>query len=170
MLAARFAPWLLLAVLSSCGEERHPPAASMFGDLPVSGSLADAQRAGFIACIAGAVDMRCRREGVSFAGQGPFSAAVDLVGGDGAGGFDHLTLWHATDQSALVAIVDKLRTDDWSECLTPQGSRWEGQAIYQRTGAPIFVSLDLSYWSKRRLVIYPARPATIPKCRPQARA
>lgn len=137
----------------------------MFGDLPVSGSLADARRAGFTACIPTNADMRCRREGVFFERQGPFSAAVDLDGGDGSGGFDHLTLWHSTDQSALIAITNKFRTDGWSECLTPDGSRWAGKAIYQHPGSPIFVALDLSYWSKRRLTVYPAVRANIPQCR-----
>ena len=73
------APWLMLMTLSSCGEERRPPASFMVGDLPVSGSLADARRAGFTACIPTNADMRCRREGVFFERQGPFSAAVDLM-------------------------------------------------------------------------------------------
>ena len=76
---AIFAPWLMLMTLSSRGEERRPPASLMFGDLPVSGSLADARRAGFTACIPTNADMRCRREGVFFERQGPFSAAVDLM-------------------------------------------------------------------------------------------
>jgi hypothetical protein len=162
---ALIAPWLMLMALSSCEERKPPPASFNYGELPVSGTWADARRAGFKACIATNVDMRCRREGVSFEGRGPFSGAVDLVGGDGGGGFDHVTLWHKTDQSALVGIVSKLRVAGWSECLTPVGNRWGGQAIYQHQGSPIFISMDLSYWSIRRLMVYRASPATIPRCR-----
>jgi len=166
---ARLGPWapcLMLLALASCGEEsRPPPASRLYGDLPVSGTLADARRAGFTACIADDADVRCRREGVFFERKGPFSAAVDLEGGDGAGGFDRLTLWHQTDQSALIAIVDKLRSEGWSECLTPMGARWADQAVYQRKGAPIFISLDLSYWSIRKLTVHPALSGSIPQCR-----
>ncbi|MCH8617482.1 hypothetical protein LZ016_15395 [Sphingomonas sp. SM33] len=162
---ALLAPWLILMQLSACGEDRRPPPASLkFGDLPVSGTLADARRAGFTACVPDNVSMRCRREAVVFQRQGPFSAAVDLKGSDGAGGFDHLTLWHAADQNALIAIVNELKIDGWSECLTPSG-QWGGQAIYQRKGAPVFISMDLSYWSKRRLMVFPAVPAKVPRCR-----
>jgi hypothetical protein len=137
----------------------------MFQGLPVSGTLVDAQRAGFKACVAATADMRCRREGVAFAKHGPFSGAVDLDGSDGAGGFDHLTLWHASDQSALIAVTDQLGNEGWSECLTPVGSRWQGEAIYQHPGSPVFVALDLSYWSKRRLTVYPATRGSVPACR-----
>ncbi|WP_240309557.1 MULTISPECIES: hypothetical protein [Sphingomonas] len=162
--AACLAP--LLLALASCGGERAPPPSRTFSGLPVSGTLADARRLGFTACRPDTTDMRCRREGVMFAGKGPFSAAVDLVGSDGGGGFDHLTLWHDSDQSALVGAVDTLRDQGWSECLTPAGEHWQGEAIYQRRGAPVFVALDLSYWSKRRLTVYPATAGSIPTCRP----
>lgn len=156
---------LAVTLLASCGEARQPPAAFLFEDLPVSGSLADARRAGFTACLSGNVDMRCRKEGVFFRRHGPFSAAVDLQGGDGAGGFDHLTLWHALDQSALVAITNVLRDEGWSECLKPMGSSWEGRAIYQHKDSPIFIALDLTYWDRRTLKVYQAAPARIPGCR-----
>jgi len=165
--SAFLAPLLVLTLLASCGEERQPPAAFLFEDLPVSGSLADARRAGFNACLSGNVDMRCREEGVFFLRHGPFSAAVDLQGGDGAGGFDHLTLWHSSDQSALVAITNVLRDEGWSECLTPMGSGWEGQAIYQHKDSPIFIALDLTYWDRRTLKVFPAVPTEIPRCRAQ---
>jgi hypothetical protein len=163
--AALLAPVLTLTLLASCREAPQPPAAFLFEDLPVSGSLADARRAGFTACVSHNVEMRCRKEGVSFQRHGPFSAAVDLEGGDGAGGFDHLTLWHASDQSALVAITNDLRNGGWGECLTPMGSGWEGQAIYQRNASPIFIALDLTYWDRRTLKLYPAVPSKIPRCR-----
>jgi hypothetical protein len=164
---AFLAPVLALTLLASCGEARQPPAAFLFEDLPVSGSLADARRAGFNACLSHNVELRCRKEGVFFRRHGPFSAAVDLQGGDGAGGFDHLTLWHASDQSALVAITNVLRNEGWSECLTPMGSGWEGQAIYQHEDSPIFIALDLTYWDRRTLKVFPAVPTKIPRCRAQ---
>jgi hypothetical protein len=162
------APTLLLTLLlSACGDDppAPPPPSMEFGGLPISGSLADAHRAGFANCVPDNVNMRCRRDGVMFEDQGPFDAAVDLVGSDGSGGFDHLTLWHAEDQDALVSIVRELRENGWSECLTPNGNNWGGQAIYQRQGSPIFISMDMSYWSKRRLRVYPARRGNIPQCR-----
>jgi hypothetical protein len=150
-------------LLSACGEHRQPPSSLKFGDLPISGTLSDARRAGFTACISDNADMRCRRNAVIFERRGPFSAAVDLDGGDGAGGFDHLTLWHESDQDALVAIVDELKSEGWSECFTANG-RWADQAIYRRQGSPVFMSMDLSYWSKRRLRVFPAWRATMPQC------
>jgi len=149
--------------LAACDEQRLPPKPLLVDGLPVSGSLADAQRAGFTACLPDTRSMRCRRNRVSYQGLGPFDAAVDLVGSDGAGGFDHLTLWHPSDQSALVAVTDKLRDAGWRECLRPAGSRWEGQAIYQRPGASVFAALDLSYWSNRRLTLYPVISGA-PRC------
>ena len=158
---------LALALLTACGEERQPPATFLFEGLPVSGSLADAQRAGFTACVSHNVEMRCRKEGVSFRRHGPFSASLDLLGGEGAGGFDHLILWHPSDQSALVTITNELRSEGWSECLTPVGAAWEGQAIYQRQGSPIFIALDLTYWDRRTLKVYRAVQSNIPECREQ---
>lgn len=162
---ASFGPLLVLTLLASCGEKRQPPATFLFENLPVSGSLADARRAGFTDCLSHNVEMRCRKEGVVFRRNGPFSAAVDLRGGNGAGGFDRLTLWHPSDQGALVAITNALRNEGWSECLTPMGSGWEGQAIYQQKGSPIFIALDLTYWDRRTLKVFRAVPANIPRCR-----
>lgn len=133
----------------------------------MSGSLTDAQRAGFTECISHNVEMRCRKEGVFFQRHGPFSAAVDLQGGDGEGGFDHLTLWHSSDQSALVKITNVLRDGGWEECLAPAGSGWEGRAIYHRKNSPIFIALDLTYWDRRTLKVYPAGSGKIPLCRAQ---
>ena len=163
---ARLAPCLMLVALASCGKESPPPPASMtYGGLPVSGSVADARRAGFTKCISDGDAVSCRREGMFLEGHGPFSAGVDLEGEDGAGGFSHLTLWHPTDQSALVAVTGKLRKQGWSECLTPEGSRWADQAIYQQKDAPVFIALELSYWSTRKLTVHPASPGNIPQCR-----
>ena len=165
--ARRLAPLaiaLVLALTSCQDPQRTPPPLQRFADLPVSGTLADARRDGFTACVASNTAMRCRREGVRFEGQGPFSAAVDLPGADGSGGFDHLVLWHQTDQSALIAVVDRLRKAGWSKCLNPLGSRWADQAIYWQQGAPVFLSLDRSYWSSRRLMVYSATGTSLPRC------
>lgn len=159
------APLLVLTLLASCHEARQPPTAFLFEGLPVSGSLTDAQRAGFTDCLSHNVEMRCRKEGVFFQRHGPFSAAVDLQGGDGEGGFDHLTLWHSSDQSALVKITNDLRDQGWDECLTPVGGGWEGRAIYQRKNSPIFIALDLTYWDRRTLKVYPAAAGKVPLCR-----
>jgi hypothetical protein len=146
---------IALSILSGCGSEhRDPPPSLSFGGLPVSGSLADALHAGFGACIQFDVNMRCRRHGVMLEGQGPYEAAVDLDGSDGSGGFDQLTLWHDKDQGAVLALVDELKRRGWLECLG--GGRPGDQAIYTHKGSPAFVSLDLSYWSKRRLRLIPA--------------
>lgn len=165
--SAPLVPLLVLTLLASCGEKQKPPAAFSFANLPVSGSLADARRAGFTACVSHNVEMRCRKEGVFFQRHGPFSAALDLRGGDGAGGFDYLTLWHSSDQSALVAITNVLRNEGWSECLTPIGSGWEGQGIYRNKDAPIFIALDLTYWDRRTLKVYRVGPTEMPRCRAQ---
>ncbi|WP_344707741.1 hypothetical protein [Sphingomonas swuensis] len=161
---------LALTLLSSCEEERQPPATFLFELLPVSGSLADARRAGLTDCVSHNVEMRCRKEGLFFRRHGPFSAAVDLGGGDGAGGFDHLTLWHSSDQSALVAVTNDLRSEGWSECLTPSGADWKGKAIYQQRGSPVFLALDLTYWDRRSLTLFRAVPTNIPACRAHGQA
>lgn len=154
---------LMFGLLAGCTQQHRDPAPSLaFGGLPVSGSLADALRAGFNACIADNVSMRCRRNGVMLKGQGPYDAAVDLVGSDGSGGFDQLTLWNDTDQDALVDVTNELRREGWTECLT--GGNRGDQAIYTRKDSPVFVSLDLSYWSKRRLRVIPAREETNVSC------
>jgi hypothetical protein len=151
---------MVMGVLVGCTQHRNPPSSMSFDGLPISGSLADARRAGFSDCIADNVSMRCRRNGVRLEGRGPFNAAVDLDGSDGSGGFDQLTLWHDQDQDALSVLVDELKRRGWKECFG--GGRWGDQAIYTRKGSPVFASMDLSYWSKRRLRVIPMsrKPAT----------
>lgn len=149
-----FAASLLLA---GCSPEppRSPPARIMFEALPVSGSLADAQRAGFTNCVERASrSLRCGRHGVMFAGAGPYEAAVDLVGGDGSGGFDELTLWHDQDQYALYKVTEALEKQGWQHCSTGTDDKGD-QIIYTRKDVRVRISMDLSYWGKRRLRLIP---------------
>ena len=133
--------------------------------LPVSGSLATARNAGFTRCIRFTIDMRCRKQAVTVAGQGPYRAAVDLVGDDGRGGFGQLTLWHDLDQTAVYAVGDELERRGWRSCYrnTSQGD-WGDQKVYKRRGAPVRFSMDLSYWGKRRLRIIPEWNKRVPSC------
>ena len=98
--------------------------------------------------------MRCRRSGVMLLRHGPYEAATDLVGSDGAGGFDHLILWHDRDQGALLAITTDLERQGWRSCYTGEGGKGD-QALYTRDGEPVRFSLDISYWGKRRLRVMP---------------
>lgn len=160
----RKAPWLALLLLTGCGSHRSPPARLSFAGLPVSGSLADAKRAGFTACVQPDwVSLRCRRHGVMVAGTGPYEAAVDLVGSDGGGGFDQLTLWHDRDQYAVYKITDILDRQGWRNCSTGTDDRGD-QIIYTRPGAAVRISMDLSYWAKRRLRVIPAASRKERRC------
>ena len=154
---------LSLALLAGCGPDRPPPPPLWFDGLPVTGSLADALKAGFDRCIKDTIDMRCRRNGVMFLGQGPFNAALDLVGSDGRGGFDQLTLWHDRDQHAVLAITDVLDRRGWKYCYTGEGDRGD-QAIYARPGSPVRISMDISYWGKRRLRVLPELNREVANC------
>lgn len=146
-----------LLALAGCSPEpnRTPPPSTMFETLPVSGSLADALHAGFSVCVErGSRSMRCLRHGVMFQGAGPFEGAVDLVGSDGSGGFDELTLWHDKDQYALSAITRALDTSGWKSCSTGTDEKGD-QMIYTREGVDVRISMDISYYGKRRLRIIP---------------
>jgi hypothetical protein len=148
---------MALGLLAGCGgADRPPPPPLRFDGLPVSGSLADARKAGFDRCIADTIDMRCRRDKVMLLGQGPYSAALDLVGSDGGGGFDQLILWHDWDQNAVLAIAAALERQGWRSCYTGEGNRGD-QAIYTRDHAPVRISMDISYWGKRRLRVIPEK-------------
>ena len=151
------ASWLaVLLLLAGCSPDRPPPATVLYAGLPVSGSVDDARRAGFTYCVQPDWGrLRCRRHAVRFEGAGPYEAAVDLVGHDGGGGFDELTLWHADDQYAVYKITDALEKQGWQNCSTGDGERGD-QIVYTRKGAPVRVSMDLSYWGKRRLRLIPA--------------
>lgn len=153
----------MIVLAAGCGPTRPPPPWLSFEGLPVTGSLADALKAGFTNCIPDNADMRCRRSGVMVLGNGPYNAAVDLVGGDGAGGFDQLTLWHDRDQNAVQAVTRRLVEQGWRSCFTGKNDRGD-QAIYTRDGAPVLFSMDLSYFGKRRLRILPADKSRAHAC------
>lgn len=87
-------------------------------------------------------------------GHGPYEAALDLQGSNGQSGFDHLTLWHEDDQRALYKILVSLHRMGWRSCLTGAG-RAGDQAIFTREGAPVRISIDISYYGERRLRIFP---------------
>jgi hypothetical protein len=101
-----------------------------------------------------AIHIRCRRHDVRFLGRGPFEAAVDLLGGTGQSGFDRLTLWSDNDQDSVFLIAALLKREGWVYCYT--GNEMEGdQAIFTKPWSPFWVSVDISYYSKRRLRVFP---------------
>jgi hypothetical protein len=162
----RLALSIALALLAGCGGPvRPPPPPLWFEGLPVSGSRADARQAGFDRCSEDRAKMRCRRAGVRLLGEGPYDAALDLVGSEGAGGFDQLTLWHDTDQGAVIAVTAVLERQGWRSCLTGEDDKGD-QKIYEREGAPVRISMDISYWAKRRLRVIPAGNKREPGCPP----
>ena len=132
-----------------------PPPPQGFAGLPVSGSVCFVRRAGFRDCFnKDAVDLRCRRHAVRFLGAGPYEAAVDLRGGYGESGFDQLVLWSEADNDAVFAVIVALTRRGWHYCYT--GSEdWGDQAVFTRAGAPVRVSVDISYWGRRRLTVLP---------------
>ncbi len=159
----RYRGWWRAAALSAallaagCHSEppAPPPPSISFAGLPVSGSLADAKRAGFDNCLQmDGGHMRCRRSGVMLLGEGPYEAALDLLEGDGSGGFRQITLWHDRDQSAPLKVGDALKKQGWSFRYTGEGARGD-QMILVRKDAPVHFSIDLSYWGKRRVRILP---------------
>ena len=159
-----------LSILAACGSQRSgpPPPTLSFEGLPVSGSLADAHRAGFTDCQGtDAISMRCRRHDVTLRGAGPYEAAVDLAGSDGGGGFDQVTLWHPRDQYAVYKITDVLEAEGWKTCSTGTETRGD-QIVYTRPGARVRVSMDLSYWGKRRLRVLPPWNTRDQRCQPKS--
>lgn len=135
--------------------DQPPPPTQWFAGLPVSGDLANAWRAGFDDCLNGdAVNVRCRRHGVMIYGNGPYEAAVDLRGSKGQFGFDHLTVWNDGDQSALFKVAGSLHDRGWTSCHT-EFSLGGGQAIFTHRASPVFVSIDLNYYDRRRLRVFP---------------
>jgi hypothetical protein len=149
---------LLAAALlaGGCTPNRQPPPERAFGGLPIAGDMEAAQRAGFRRCFnMDAINVRCRRAGVMLYGHGPYQAAIDLRGSKGQSGFDHLTLWHDTDQDALYQVLLSLHRNGWRSCHT--GSDHAGdQAIFTHPSVPIRISMDISYYGERRLRIFPS--------------
>ncbi|PCE41280.1 hypothetical protein [Rhizorhabdus dicambivorans] len=139
-------------LLAACGDRIADQAAepalaptAVFEGLPLSGNLATAVAAGFGNCLDDGRGVRCFREDVRIMGVGPVRAAVDLIGAPAR--FDHVTLWHPTDQSAMLPLRDVLARDGWGTCLTPDEER------FWKAPSPLRLALDTNYWGKRRLVI-----------------
>ena len=146
---------LATLTVAGCSPVAAPPPSVSFAGLPVSGKVGDARRAGFTDCVdLDARHIRCRRHQVMVENVGPYEAAVDLAGSGGEGGFDHLTLWHDTDNDAVFRVGSALEAAGWARCLTGNG-RAGDQAIYTRADAPVRVSIDISYWGRRRLRLIP---------------
>lgn len=143
-----------LAILAGCTPHRAPPPSRSYAGLPVSGTLSDARKSGFTKCVSDPVSMRCRRSAVTVEGQGPYEAAVDLVGSDGNGGFDLLTLWSDHGETAVMAIGDALERKGWQSCITGHGDVGE-QQIYIHLGVPFIFSMDISFWMHRRVRLIP---------------
>lgn len=164
-----FAGILLTAVsCAGCRPGPPPPPASFFSGLPVSGSHDTALRAGFRHCVnLDAIDMRCRRHGVTLLGQGPYEAAVDMSGYNASSGFRQLTLWHDDDQYAIYKVIISLARRGWKYCYTGD-DQWGDQAIFTRKGESVWISIDISYWGKRRLRVIPQwiKPKLSTPCRP----
>jgi hypothetical protein len=138
-----------------CTPNRPPPPTLMFAGLPVSGNLDAAVRSGFTYCFnMDAINLRCRRHGIMFYGHGPYEAAVDLRGGYGESGFNHLTIWHDNDHEALYEVLVPLYREGWRFCHTGIGHAGD-QAIFTHKNIPFRISLDISFYGKRRLRVFP---------------
>ena len=146
-----------LPLIAGSEPQQTPPPAMWIGELPVRGSLDDALRAGFTRCVEVGRKLRCRREGVMLVGAGPYTAAADLRHTDGSGGFTELLMWHQWDQGAVSAVGKTLLANGWTICRTGPNEFRGDQAIYTRPGARVRISIDLSYWGKRRLRVIPER-------------
>lgn len=155
---------LLAAALAvaGCQADTPPPAGLTFLALPIAGPRSLASAAGFDRCVyVDAVSLRCRKSGVALMGAGPYEAAVDMRGKDGRSGFGHLTLWHDDDQRALYPAIRALAKDGWTMCFT--GTEQAGdQAIFTKAGAPVRIYMDISYYGKRRIRIFPPTRAPRP--------
>lgn len=139
------------------------PATQFFNGLPIAGQWQDAEKAGFTYCVNLKVTMRCRRGGLMLMGHGPFSGAVDLDGGDGRGGFHQLTLWHDRDQDAPIDVAQDLERQGWQSCRTMQHG-WGDQHIFRQRGSTLRISIDVSYYGKRRIRVMPEWQGPPPAC------
>lgn len=133
---------------------------AVFEGLPLSGNRATALAAGFGNCLDGTQGLRCRKDDVKIMGVGPLSAAVDLSvrGPDGGTRFDHVTLWHPTDQGAVLGLEPKLENAGWKSCITSVEER------FWRPPSPLRLAIDTSYWGHRRVVISAPPPDPKPYC------
>ena len=147
---------LIAAILcAGCQPVRAPPPTIFFDGLPVSGRLIDAQRAGFNDCYnSDAIHMRCRRHGMMIYNSGPYEAAVDLEGSHGQGGFNELVIWHEWDNYAVYRIADTFERAGWKSCYTGD-DRFGDQIIYTHSGRLVRISMDMSYYMKRRIRFLP---------------
>ncbi|SOB86890.1 hypothetical protein SAMN06297144_2001 [Sphingomonas guangdongensis] len=160
----------LLAELTGCSEVRDPPPTLLAQGLPISGTRADARRAGFTECVnMDAVSLRCRRRAIRVGPLGPFEAAVDMVGSDGEGGFDQLTIWHERDNNAVYGIARLFAAAGWKHCYTGDGARGD-QMILSHPAARVRVSMDVSYYAKRRIRLVPDWNRRERRCTPSDRA
>ncbi len=161
---------MLGLLATGCTPNQPPPPPLTFSGLPASGSLALATRSGFTSCFnMDAIRLRCRNHRVLFLGQGPYQAAVDLRGSKGQSGFDHVVLWHDDDQRALYQVLVPLHRKGWRACVTGT-ERAHDQAIFTLAGAKVWISVDISYYGKRRLRVFPSTipPKLSSECIPQA--
>ncbi len=156
---------LALLALSGCSDPPPPPEKPLapvatFEGLPLSGNKETALAAGFGQCKEAPKGMRCRKDGVMIKGAGPYSAAVDLdiIAPNGRARFDRVTLWHDSDQGALLAVKAALENIGWTSCLTPDAER------YWQPPSPLRIAIDTSYWGKRRMVISRPPPDSKPYC------
>lgn len=154
--------WSLVALgLSACGDappvdEKPIAPVAVFEGLPLSGNKATALTAGFGNCHEVMRSMRCLKDGVMIMGVGPLHAAVDID--KKAGRFDHVTLWHDSDQGAMLPVKQALEKVGWKSCLTTEAER------FWKPPSPIRIAMDTSYWGKRRLVISAPTPDPKPYC------
>ena len=158
--------WTLAALaLSGCGEAPKPPekpikANAVFEGLPLSGNQATAIAAGLTDCVDATKGVRCRKDGIRVMGVGPVSVAVDLElkADDGSARFDHVTLWHPTDQGVVLGLEGTLADAGWKSCITITEER------FWRPPSPLRIAIDTSYWGHRRVVISAPPPDPKPYC------
>lgn len=152
---------IICALAVGCSPAPPPPNLGAEG-LPVMGDQAFAERLGFTPCFPTSNAIRCRKDGVMLFGKGPFRGAVDMKEGKGSG-FYELTLWHDSDQDAVLAVNPVLKANGWTLCRTGQEDRGD-QEVWTRPGSRVRFSTDISYWGKRRLRILPEYGQPVGKC------
>jgi hypothetical protein len=157
---------ILLATLlfTSCSapppDQKPAKPSAVFEGLPLSGNEATALAAGFGNCLDATKGLRCRKDGVTIMGVGPLIAAVDLdqKRPDGSARFDHVTLWHPSDQGVVLGLEDALARAGWKSCITTDAER------FWRPPSPLRIAIDTSYWGHRRVLISAPPPDPKPYC------